>query len=380
MIEFKAECGHTVRARDDDAGGVVRCSYCGKESAVPEERRDALDFLLQDVVTAEEPAEPRKRRRKKSRAMIPPRRPGKPIDPFAVVLKMCYAALLIAVSVVVGVKFVLPAFRGGASPSVERHGEDSGVRPDRRDRTEVSKSSRLGLIDRDLLKGMYIASTPPGATAYYIESGRAPSSGRIVGSPKGVNELSLTGGSPGARVSEGTYIVDVVFPHNDRALTSFEGYREFRHRIENGSAEDRSRAVREYFLPDEAAEVFVENIDDKILIVRQYREVTVRGGQSGGVRALFLPKLLKSDGKSYDIERISHRYLPSEKSYRFDEAHLQSELDFYEVDSTDRPFVMDALSRIGVLPHAAANGQIRLLKISINDGSFTARVLAGAGS
>jgi translation initiation factor IF-2 len=35
MIEFKAECGHTVRAKNEDAGQAVRCSYCGKAAKVP---------------------------------------------------------------------------------------------------------------------------------------------------------------------------------------------------------------------------------------------------------------------------------------------------------------------------------------------------------
>ena len=37
MIEFKAECGHTIRAKDEDVGKVVRCAYCGREAQVPED-------------------------------------------------------------------------------------------------------------------------------------------------------------------------------------------------------------------------------------------------------------------------------------------------------------------------------------------------------
>ena len=51
MIEFKAECGHTVRAKDEDAGKVVRCSYCGREAPVPSkgEDRDELEYLFSEV-------------------------------------------------------------------------------------------------------------------------------------------------------------------------------------------------------------------------------------------------------------------------------------------------------------------------------------------
>ena len=101
MIEFKAECGHTVRARDEDAGGVVRCSYCGKPANVPEETGDELDFLFNDIDQPDElPRSRRKRGRKKARTKRA-RAPGA-FNPFAVVLKLCYAALLIAIVIFVG--------------------------------------------------------------------------------------------------------------------------------------------------------------------------------------------------------------------------------------------------------------------------------------
>ena len=95
MIEFKGECGHTIRAKDDDAGKVVRCSYCGKEAQVPEEE-DELDFLLTEVERTGDFDPPKSRRRAKPRpsaAAGPPIRPKSDFNPFGVALKMCYAAL-----------------------------------------------------------------------------------------------------------------------------------------------------------------------------------------------------------------------------------------------------------------------------------------------
>ncbi len=63
MIEFKADCGHTVRARDEDGGGVVRCSYCGKPAPVPENNADDLDFLFTDVEQDGTDGKPGKKRR-----------------------------------------------------------------------------------------------------------------------------------------------------------------------------------------------------------------------------------------------------------------------------------------------------------------------------
>jgi len=64
MIVFKAECGHTVRAKDEDAGGVVRCSYCGRNAKVPETDDTSLDLLLGEIEQTGTPVEERKRRRR----------------------------------------------------------------------------------------------------------------------------------------------------------------------------------------------------------------------------------------------------------------------------------------------------------------------------
>ena len=126
MIEFKAECGHTVRAKDEDAGGLVRCSYCGRPANVPEDAGDDLDFLFSDIEQPEASAIKRKRKRARAKLLAKrQRRPGE-FNPFAVILRLCYGALLIIIVIVVGRMFVIPLFKGegatrgwGFSPQTE---------------------------------------------------------------------------------------------------------------------------------------------------------------------------------------------------------------------------------------------------------------------
>ncbi|MCH7702690.1 MAG: hypothetical protein IID37_13490, partial [Planctomycetes bacterium] len=115
MIEFKAECGHTVRAKDDDGGKVVRCSYCGRDARVPEQQDEVdgdLDFLFRDVEQsaeseAQSPGRRRSRRRSRSRAPFSAYSADR-FNPLAVALKMVYVAVILIVVIFVGKKFIYP--------------------------------------------------------------------------------------------------------------------------------------------------------------------------------------------------------------------------------------------------------------------------------
>ena len=119
MIEFKAECGHTIRAKDEDEGKVVRCSYCGREAQVPQNDADDLDFMFADLESAGSKATTspsrKTRRAMKRRPKVMRSEEGEGgFNPFAVTLKMIYAALIIIVIIV--------AVRAGMNnlPSVRR--------------------------------------------------------------------------------------------------------------------------------------------------------------------------------------------------------------------------------------------------------------------
>lgn len=379
MIEFKAECGHTVRARDEDAGGVVRCSYCGRNAGVPESGGADLDFLFNEVQQTEEPETGgRRRKRRKGKPLIvrKKRTPGE-FNPFAVVLRLCYAAALIIIVILVAKWFVIPMFDPqkraqmlmGVSPTAP-----PSKRDDASSKTQV-RSRGPGLIRDTKVTGLYVGSMPTGAAVYCVDESKAPATGRIHQVP-GCIQFRTNGESP--HPTDGSYIVEVAFPWNDPNLNSYPNYFEFRKQLEPASHEQRKRLVDEYFIPDEASTVFVDQTEDQIYIVRQYRPVTVRQGQSKGVRALFLPKIRGGQPRTFAIEPLVSGYIPNGKNYEFNEKDVRNELAYYGVAEADQPFVLEALSRIGLIPYMTSDRRVRLFKIGIQDGVFATRVIREA--
>jgi hypothetical protein len=375
MIEFKAECGHTVRARDEDAGGVVRCSYCGRDSAVPDSREEALDFLFDEVSAGDKGGGGRGGKR--GRGFSLRRKPGRSggFNPFPTIIRLCYFALLVSILIVVGQKFVRPLFQGdppsARSLAAKKEAPPKRERGDRRSQT-VSPN-QMGLLSRDELIGMYVASTPPGATVFCVKTDSTPAEGRINGVP-GCARFQTPGRSP--RLANGTYTVELVLPWNDPHLKRYAGYTELRRGIEDADPDNRSVLLSDYFVPDEASTIFVDETADQKYLVRQYRDVLVRDGRSSGVRALFLPRGNHGEGKRVSVEDLVVNHIPNTVAYRFDEAHVLSELEYYEVAESDRPWVVKALARIGIMPYVTDARRTVVFKIGVEDGVFAARVVA----
>ncbi len=373
MIEFKAECGHTVRAKDEDAGGVVRCSYCGKTANVPDPQGDELDFLFSDVHSPDE-ENPRQRRNKKKKVSAK-RKPGD-INPFAIVLRMCYAALLLIIVLVVGKKFVMPLFEEGGFEQIITNTSPKKPEPKPTVRTPrnpiVKPAARVGLISRNKFANLYTTSTPPGAAIFFIQSSRAPATGRIF-ETDGVQRLD--GAGKQRDLSDGSYAVEVVFPWNHSNLTGFPEYKDFRRALQDADASQRNELIHRFFIPDEATDFFVNEIDGQFYLVRQYRDVVIRNRRSRGVRALFLPRIKTEEKNGFSIEALVNNYIPTDENYSFDKNHVRSELNFYDVSDYDQKFVMKALTQIGMIPYRTADDKLRLFKIDIDDGSFAAKVL-----
>lgn len=376
MIEFKADCGHTVRARDEDAGTVVRCSYCGRNAEVPDQDASDLEFLFRDVTQPEESKSRRRRKRKPSRA--PSNKPTA-FDPFALALKMFYAAVLIIICFVITSWWVLPLFKDGLAYLKKQ----SSVPPVTHATPDASTTSQRpmkpGLRGRDAQVGLYVASTPPGASVYVVDQSKLPHNGQVGRSGSAVREFTANG--KGERLPDGTYVVEVVFRLNHQSLTSqslsgYAGYLEFRRQVERSNADHRSKLMKDYFLPDGASDVRVDKTPDQIFyLVRQYRDVVVRSGRSPGVRALFLPRMKKQAGPGFALEPLLNGYIPERNEYGFSETYMQEELAYYRVAQRDVRIVIEVLKRIGIAPYVTPDGQVHLFKIDIHDGTFSAPII-----
>lgn len=374
MIEFKAECGHTVRARDEDSGGVVRCSYCGRNAAVPDNAASDLDYLFREIEETGE-KDTRYRRPKKKRVRKPwfqdLRREG--FDPFSLALKMCYLAVLVIIVYVVMQKAVMPLVRGTKplpffrAPERPIPTEDSeGIT-----RRGQDRSRRAGLVGNAQIAGLYVSSIPTGATAYVIEASRAPTSGRIAMLPN-VRRVETDAAVP--HLPDGEYFVEVALPWHDKRLSEYQDYWSLRRAIENSNELERRRLLEAYFIPDDAVDVFVHEAEEQIYLVRQYR-ATVQRDRSKGVQSIFLPRIAHSGGAGFAIEPIVVKYAPSERRYEFDVELVNNELAYYGVRVTDRPLVVEALHRMGVISYMMPDGSTRLFRIGIDDGVFATRIV-----
>jgi hypothetical protein len=380
MIEFKAECGHTVRAKDEDAGGVVRCTYCGRNAAVPDNRNADLDFLLSEIPAQTDTAPGRRRRRWPKLLRRRARTPGR-FDVFSIIFRMCYLAILLAVMIVVVKTYVWPLFQQGVGWHSTARRTDAGEKPTPSTTPAApTPSRRPGLSSLEGPIGLYVGSTPPGAHVFCLDMTKAPASGRV---HQMTGCVSARANGSNLRLPDGIYLVEVAVAWNDPALNDpglpmYPQYRAFRRTIENAPAAEGARLMEEFFVPDEASAVLVDKTADQVYLVRQYRNVVIRNGRSNGVQALFLPRIPLPGRPGFSIAQLVTNYLPREKAYNFDEKYVRSELDFYEVPEADRLFVLEALARIGVMPYVTPDGRTRLFRVGIHDGTFTTKVIREA--
>lgn len=359
MIEFKADCGHTVRARDEDGGGVVRCSYCGKPANVPEGSGGDLDFLFNDVEQNSDESKRGKRRRGKSKRAAKRIGARGEFNPFAVVLRLCYAALLIIIVVVVGNQFVVPLFeKGGVQKRM--------TGPAGSDQTDVDGPSvpKGRLKPRQKLRPgtLYVDSTPSGAGVriFCLEVGKALIEGRIHRT-KGVT-LCMNGVCKPSRY--GMYIVEVAIPVRHPDLRLGPKFYDFRRRLRNASKDkDRRQAANEYFIPDDSV-LLVDTDGNQQYFVRQYRRER-RRDRGTAVRALFLPRISKDSGRGYSVEKlIRGAFIPEGNQYEFDVADVSDELkDFFKIEQPERDAIIEALRRIGVISYRTPDGKTTLFEI-----------------
>ncbi|MCH8253344.1 MAG: hypothetical protein IID36_12925 [Planctomycetes bacterium] len=380
MIEYKAECGHTVRARNEDAGKVVRCSYCGRETEVPADTGDDLEFLFNEVekTSAQSPGPKKAPRRGRAGPFMLGKRSRGAFDPFGIVLKMGYAAILIVVVYAVSTKWIFPLWDKDSRRVAQdvRRGDDGRVVRKQRQPAAPKQARRnreYGLITLRGNGGLYGMSVPTGAVLYCALSEEVGVDERVR-NVRNCMRIQTDGEVP--NVPPGVYTIEVALPWHEPKIKSYPGYREFRRKVEFAKDKERRRAVREFFLPDGASDVLVKRErDDITYIYRRYENIEIHKGEWTTVRALFLPRIRGETEDSFLIEPVVTKFLPKESLYSFDENNVRSELDIYDVPLIDRQYIVDALSRIGAIPYRTPDGRLRLFKVRVDNGLFAPRVI-----
>ena len=367
MIEFKGDCGHTIRAKDEDAGKVVRCSYCGREAPVPDEREDQLDFLLNEVERTGEFESPRRKgggKPKPTLGAAARARSRSEFNPFAVALKMCYAAIIITVLIVAGKQVYKQLIDVDRSARTAEAGKDDGGTSD--GAPAPKGPTRRGLLWPKLAPqgaGIFFNSVPPQAQVYVGKLG-AGSDGSIFKNP-------IKKGPTGRPIAlqPACYEVAVSFRVADPQLMALPGYPEARHDFGDLDAkeEDKIKVLEEYFLPDRRQRIALQRLSDFSHVIVRYYEVEVVRESWVAETALFLPRELEL------AELMA--YLPKEKVYGFDDEEIRVELQFRQVPEGDWQYISDALSQVGMLPYhldaerrRTKTPSYRLFVLGVTDG------------
>ncbi len=393
MIEFKAECGHTVRAKDEDAGKVVRCAYCGKEAQVPENEPDDIDFFFADLgkEVPESKSEPAAGPTGRKRGSVVGSHSRKKLDPFDVITKMAYVAAILIAVIFVGKKYAWPLideqFFGGGR-EVAGSSTDGAIERPAPDLTPIKPPAppkRYGLLEPRLeqrgRQGLYVNAVPKDINVYYraadpvADRSKPPEGDYSWISDPTVKRIAEP--SYADELSPGVYEVVVVLPLNDpqlmRTFRSY-GYGQFRQDVEmSARAKDRDERTSVYFRPDGSQQTRVLAMGARINILREYL-VTIRSSEWQVLTPLFIPVAC---GMRDLAERVV-RERPT--SFGFDEEYLLDELTYYGVANEDRRFIIDVLKRIGSISHHEVPEHpdkdraypFRMFRISPIDGVFTA--------
>ena len=366
MIEFKAECGHTIRAKDEDEGKVVRCSYCGRETQVPVNEPGELESLFSEVAASDSQAPAavsRKTRRamKRSAPTVTTPRAGPGFNPFAVAMKMGYGAAIIIVLIVVGnyvyKKWPTLSFSGGdRSPEVNKVDDEGDRAPGAK-----RKSRGRGLLITKLNKrrgGIYVNSVP--APALVRLRMREPEESH----PTALElfrdaELETHKTNKAIELKTGRYDVVVAVKIDNPHLMDYPGYVDLRYKIDDGLAV--SGMLDGFFMPDGATEMGIIEMPDLIgtLLYRRYEREVV-GADWTPLTSQFLP---------YGPVARLCKLLPRKDAYGFDEDYVKRELDYYGIPERDQMYLVDALRRVGMVVYQVPGERhFRRLSLTLTDG------------
>ena len=370
MIEFKGECGHTIRARDEDAGKVVRCSYCGREALVTQEAHDELDALFDEVEEtgvydpqATKVGQRAHRSTQRGKTPAAARKRAAPgFDPFAVALKMTYVAVIIIAAVVAwkygkGLYDSWSAQRGTTTPTAAGTPSpaESGPRPG-----ASTSDKRYGLLTDRLPRGhfgAYVSSVPRGAMIFHLSEHGVVDS--ILTNPAAEKHMRTNTDvripQPGAQ----TFAVALQIANQD--LMDLPGYKGLRKQLSSPEyGYDKDKAAVQYFVPDGSVATRVESIRGRRYLVRYYEVVTEKNHWTA-VTAMFLPR-------DAGLTELIEHHLPRRENYGFDEAYITQELDFHDISPAQQTVIMDFLRRVGRVCYQKEGGWYHSFQIEVSDG------------
>lgn len=369
VIEFKGECGHTIRAKDEDEGKYVHCGYCGAEAQVPGKSNGQLDELFDRLAEGEETEEgtPRKKRRWGTKRGA---RKAGGFDPVRTSWNLVSITLVLIVLIVVG-KYGYRYYQRFAervrteqkethqASSQESNPSSTGTE------TEPKKTTtRQGLLRYSLDHkrcGAYITSVPSGVRIYARPADDEDT--EILGR----YERYFEGRTPTVlALPPGEYDVALVVPTSQHELKAMKGYRELRWKIEYNENTD---AVLRYLAPDGSEETYLLKLTNKQqCLARRYR-VSVLDQNWTPVTGFFLPNVTLA-------ERLT--YVPDVKHFGFDNGEVCEELTYWGVDKADFDAICRFLARTGklVLPDPQTHAH-RSLEIDLATGDVVTRLIEG---
>lgn len=334
MIEFRAECGHTVRARNEDAGEMIHCAYCGRRTKVPAAGKGELGSVLAE--TLEE---------SRARPPVPPPPRTLNLAPLRIMWTAIFVVLVLSVLIYTG-RWMYGSWsaesesgeaRTAWAPGADRQPESS--RPTRPEAlgtrgTEPSRRNVLGQLDRRKT-GICVFSYPTELDVYVQEmpvrdAGRLDSEHRVGRTPRFFGlEVELR---------PGKYRVSVLASIRNPDLMELPNYQErVRQAVTHSTDEEEAIfAADDYFIEDGANTWGLEVLRGQKHLVKNF-EVEIDDGWRV-IYALLLP-----DGSCADLLR----YARDTASFDFDRRLARQELQFWGVSDDEFDVALQALARMG---------------------------------
>ncbi len=384
MIEFKADCGHTLQLPDREAGKVVKCAYCGREVEAPSGDEHDPDFLFQEVDISElakgegpggSGALTIKGRQKRAKA-APSEEQVVERGNTAMRLTMVAGFTVVCVLVLL---LVLRSMMNIAEPNIPGRPSATAATP-----PVLLPPARQSTLDpapprpsSDMPPPAAVASGRRGYTfgsdsngivvETVAQSARIYLRGADSQNPEilGIDETERRGtGATRLEVPPGNYILAVAMMLSDSDLGDLPGFQALRSQLElGGDAGDAD----DYFAPDCArALVFIDELDMEPRLVRYY-DVGVRPRHWSLVASWFIPGQTPAD-------LLNHA--PSDRHYGFAHDEVRRQMARIGVPAGVHSTLVDLLERLGQVVYVAADGARCVLEIDPQTGVFASRVAA----